>query len=37
MKQALAEVSSRLASSEHPMDRAARIVSDYLKRPAVKI
>lgn len=37
MKQGLAEVSSRLGSSEHPMDRAARIVSDQLKRPAVKI
>lgn len=37
MKQGLAEVSSRLSSSEHPMDRAARIVSDQLKRPAVKI
>jgi lipid-A-disaccharide synthase len=37
MKQGLAEVSSRLGSSEHPMDRAARIVSDQLKRSAVKI
>ena len=33
MKQALAEVVSKLASCEHPMDRAARIVSEYLKRP----
>ena len=33
MKKGLAEVSSKLASSEHPMDRAARIVSEYLKRP----
>ena len=32
MKQALAEVASKLASSEHPMDRAARIVSEYLNR-----
>jgi len=30
MKQALAEVASKLASPEHPMDRAARIVSEYL-------
>ena len=37
MKQGLAEVSSKLGSPEHPMDRAARIVSDQLKRPAVKI
>jgi lipid-A-disaccharide synthase len=34
MKQALAEVSAKLASPEHPMDRAARIVSEYLTRPA---
>ena len=33
MKQALAEVAAKLASTEHPMDRAARIVSEYLKRP----
>ena len=33
MKQALAEVSAKLASPEHPMDRAARIVSEYLTRP----
>jgi lipid-A-disaccharide synthase len=33
MKQDLAEVASKLASCEHPMDRAARIVSEYLKRP----
>jgi lipid-A-disaccharide synthase len=32
MKQALAEVASKLASPEHPMDRAARIVSEYLNR-----
>jgi lipid-A-disaccharide synthase len=31
MKQALAEVAAKLASPEHPMDRAARIVSEYLK------
>lgn len=34
MKHALAEVSAKLASPEHPMDRAARIVSEYLTRPA---
>jgi lipid-A-disaccharide synthase len=33
MKQALAEVRAKLASPEHPMDRAARIVSEYLTRP----
>jgi lipid-A-disaccharide synthase len=33
MKKALAEVSAALASPEHPMDRAARIVSTYLTRP----
>ena len=33
MKDALAGVSSKLASSEHPMERAARIVNEYLKRP----
>jgi lipid-A-disaccharide synthase len=31
MKQALADVAAKLASPEHPMDRAARIVSEYLK------
>jgi lipid-A-disaccharide synthase len=34
MKLALADVSAKLASPEHPMDRAARIVSEYLTRPA---
>ena len=37
MKQGLAEVSSKLTSPEHPMDRAARIISDQLKRSPVKI
>jgi lipid-A-disaccharide synthase len=32
MKKALGEVASKLASQEHPMDRAARIVSEYLNR-----
>jgi lipid-A-disaccharide synthase len=31
MKHALAEVAAKLASTEHPMDRAARIVSQYLR------
>jgi lipid-A-disaccharide synthase len=32
MKQALMEVSSKLAASEPPMDRAAKIVDEYLAR-----
>jgi lipid-A-disaccharide synthase len=32
MKRNLAEVASKLASPEHPMDRAAQIVSEYLAR-----
>ena len=31
MKHALADVAAKLASPEHPMDRAARIVSEYLR------
>lgn len=37
MKKNLGEVSAKLASPEHPMERAARIVSEYLKRPAAEI
>jgi lipid-A-disaccharide synthase len=36
MKDALAGVSSKLASFEHPMERAARIVNEYLKCPVVE-
>jgi lipid-A-disaccharide synthase len=36
MKQALAEVRAKLTTPEHPMDRAARIVSEYLVRPEQK-
>ena len=32
MKRSLAEVTSKLAAPDHPMERAARIVDEYLKR-----
>jgi lipid-A-disaccharide synthase len=35
MKRSLEDVRSKLAAPDHPMERAARIVDEYLKRPAV--
>jgi lipid-A-disaccharide synthase len=37
MKRALGDVTSSLSSSEHPMDRAARIADSYLTRATDKI